>query len=105
MPVLGDDPTVLMDLIGTNLLEVFGGQSYPIIFGIVMFALLAYLALTYKLDRGALAFLGIFGLGIMVMEGASGLQAIDPAVWVVAIFLVGAVGAYGILNSMRQGAV
>ena len=102
---LGDSPSFLMNALGSNMIEIFGGQSYPIIFGIVIFCILAYLALAYRLDRGALAFLGIFGLGIMVMEDASGLMAIDPAVWVVGILLVGAVGAYGVLNSMRQGAV
>ena len=99
MTVLGDSPTYLMNALGTNLLEMFGGTGYPIILGLVLFAILAYLALSYRLDRGALAFLSIMGVGLMVAT-----DAIPSQVWFVIVLLVGAVGAYGILNALRQGA-
>ena len=99
MAVLGDDPTYIMDMLGTNLLEVFGGTDYPIILGIVLFGILAYLALSYRLDRGALTLLGILGVGIMISIPG----AIPQYVWFVMILLVGVVGAYGVLNALRQG--
>ena len=98
MPVLGDDPSFLMNSVGTNLLELFGGTDYPIILGIVLFCILAYLALSYRLDRGALTLLGVIGIGLLVST-----SAIPTFVWFIAIMLVGIVGAYGVLNALRQG--
>jgi len=99
MTVLGDSPTYLMNALGSNMLDMMGGQDYPIILGLVMFCILAYLALSYRLDRGALAFLGLIGTGILVQT-----NAIDIWVFVVIVILVGVVGAFGVLNSLRQGA-
>lgn len=98
MAVLGDAPSYLMNALGSNLLDMLGGTAYPEILGIVLFCILAYLALSYRLDRGALALLGILGIGIMVMT-----EAIPDGVWFVMIMLVGVVGAYGVLNALRQG--
>ena len=98
MASLGDDPTYLMNALGHNLLDMFGGVDAPEILGLVMFCILAYLALAYRLDRGAITLLGILGLGILVGTGA-----IPTSVWFVAVILVGAVGAYGVLNALRQG--
>jgi len=96
--VLGDSPSFLMNALGFNLLELFGGADAPGILGIVLFCVLAYLALSYRLDRGALTLLGVIGTGLMIATGA-----LPSSVWFVMVILVGVVGGYGILNALRQG--
>lgn len=96
--ILGDSPSYIMNALGFNMLELFGGADAPGILGIVIFCVLAYLALSYRLDRGALTLLGVMGTGLMIATGA-----LPASVWFVMVILVGVVGGYGILNALRQG--
>ena len=96
---LGDSPDYLMNSVGFNFLEMMGGQSAPVALGLVIFVLMAYLALTYKLDRGALIFVGFLVIGTMISSNALPAEA-----WWMLILIAGALGGYGALNALRQGA-
>jgi len=95
----GDSPDFLMNAIGTNFLEMFGGTSAPIVLGLVIFALMAYLALVYKLDRGAMIFVGFLVIGNMIT-----FNALPAEAWWGLIIITGALAGYGALNVLRQGA-
>ena len=96
---LGDSPDFLMNAIGFNFLETMGGQSAPIVLGLVIFTLMAYLALSYKLDRGALVFVGFLVIGHMITA-----NALPAETWWALVIVAGSIGAYGALNMLRQGA-
>ena len=98
MAVLGDNPQFLMDTLANSLMELTGGVDAPTTFGLIMFALLAYLALAYRLDRGALTLLGVMGIGIFVYMGG-----LPVTIWWAALIIIAPLAAYGVLNMLRQG--
>ena len=99
MPVLGDSPMFFFNTIGENLsngLTGDGGSMF--LLGIFAIAILAYIALSFKLDRGALAFIGLMGVGLFIQ-----LEIIPVTIFWLMIAIVALVAAYGFLNSTRQG--
>lgn len=97
MAVLGDSPMFFFNTLGENLGNGLSGGA-PFFLGIFGLGILIYLALTFKLDRGALAFLGLLFMGVAVQ-----LHLFGMAEFFLVLAIVALVAGYGFLNSSRQG--
>lgn len=99
MADLGQDPMYLMNNLGSALGNTMGGGE-PLVLGAVILCVVGYLILTFKADRGVIAFLGVLMVGTFIM-----LNTLPGEVWFGMILVLGAVAAFGALNALRQGEV
>lgn len=97
MAVLGDSPMYFFNAIGSSLGNGLSGGA-PWFLGVFAIAILVYIAISLKLDRGALTITGLMGLGVMLQ-----LSIIPEALFWGTIAVVALVAGYGFLNSARQG--
>jgi len=96
MAVIGDSPMVLINVVADMFNGLGGGSPYFI--GIIAFCILVYLALHFRLDRGALVLLALSFIGAFYA-----LNILPATVFYATILIVAIVAAVGILNASRQG--
>ena len=97
MPVLGDNPMTLINIVANNLFNGLSGGE-PIAIGAICLVILMYFAVHFKLDRGAITFMGLLFISIMFIMGLIP----DTIFWVV-VGVSGLLIGFGMLNAARQG--
>lgn len=97
MAINGSDPMFFFDAVGDSISPMIGGGD-PTAIAVMTLAMLVFLVLYFKLDRGAMALLAMLYVGVGVQ-----LRFIPDTVFWAVIFIVATIAAYGILNMMRQG--
>ena len=98
MANLGDNPMYLLNIIDNSFHQMIGTGADSAWVQFALFAgVLAFCALYFKLDRGALVLLAILGLGVLMR-----VAVIPPVVWYLLMLVVAAVVAYGILTVNKQ---
>lgn len=98
MTNLGDSPMYIMNGISESFQNAVGSNA-PEVWALIIFGIVAFLALYLKLDRGATALLLLLTVGFMIYLGI-----IPEAIFYLMILIVAVAAAYGILQTLRQGA-
>jgi hypothetical protein len=98
MAVLGDNPMYLLNIIDNTFHQMVGtGVDTMWVQFAVFVGLIAFAALYFKLDRGAITLLAVLSLGVMMR-----INVIPPLVWYLLMLIIGSVVAYAILTMTKQ---